>query len=129
MNTIIVDAVLTQLTGSYRITKEAKGILADVANHGADAGFPGFTYYTDTVEFFDKNRMQIIEMLNEYADSVGECPIEVVAGFKCIRDYPKTEILAILAGADDKDAQVKNGLAWFALEEVARFVTDREVFL
>ena len=127
MKTQVIDKVVKQLTGSIRLTKDAKATLADIARHGADAGWPGFTYYADTVDFFDKNRMLIIDMLAEYANDCGECPVEVVHGFRCISDYSKGEIFSILAGADDKDAQVKNALSWFMLEEVARFITDREV--
>ena len=29
-----------------------KGSLADLARHGASAGFPGLTYYTDTMQLY-----------------------------------------------------------------------------
>ena len=40
MNTELIKAVIRQLGG-----KEA---LEDVYNHGADGGFSGFTYYSET---------------------------------------------------------------------------------
>ena len=82
--------------------------LLQVAEHGAEAGWSGFTYYTDTCKFYEDNEQLIYDLLNEMADSMGySSPDELVATFRCDTSSP--------------DAR-KNALAWFALEEVAHHV-------
>ena len=44
--------------------------LMDAAEHGADSGWGGFTYYKDTTEFYDKNEELIWELLEGQADEV-----------------------------------------------------------
>lgn len=86
--------------------------LRDVANHGASGGFPGFMYYKDTMEFYDKNEDAIWELLEENADSLGEKnPLALIATFQGAKDV-------------HDDASFKNLLAWFALEEAARYLED-----
>lgn len=41
----------------------------DVANHGADGGWNGFIYYTETEAFYDKNESLINEELENTKDS------------------------------------------------------------
>jgi len=82
--------------------------LLQVAEHGADAGWSGFTYYTDTCKFCEDNEQLIYDLLNEMADDMGlDSPDALVATFNCDTSSP--------------DAR-KNALAWFALEEVAHHV-------
>ncbi len=38
--------------------------LRDVASHGADAGWAGFTYYTDTLRFFSDHKKDILKLAN-----------------------------------------------------------------
>lgn len=120
--------------------------LEDVARHGCDGGFVGFTYYTDTVAFFKKNRVAIINLVNQMAEDLGEPPAEMVAGFNCLggRQLCRTRdeasdwrvlaknravlaeylpsVYRCLGGGrlTDDDTQVANALAWFAAEEIAR---------
>lgn len=116
-----------------------KESLRDVANHGADGGFCGFTYYRDTVDFFKKNRKEIVDLVNQMADDLGESAADMVAGFNCLggqglkynssdndRRQARAEYLPsvyrCLGGGrlTDEDDLVANALAWFALEKVAR---------
>lgn len=87
--------------------------LRDVAEHGADGGFPGFSYYSDTVAFYNEHADAIWDMLGDLADDMGETPIGVIAGFRIAKDI-------------QSDDQFKNALAWFALEEVARDITEND---
>lgn len=103
--------------------------LRDVASHGADAGWPGFTHYNDTVAFFKKHRAAIVEMAERMADDLGEETAAMIAGFNCLEDDAETRkgIYACLGGGPIKgfDAElVANALAWFALEEVASAFAD-----
>jgi hypothetical protein len=82
--------------------------LEDVANYGAGSGFPGFTYYTDTVKFYDEFSDEIWELLVEDARSLGcGSVLEMIAGFGG-------------AGGCESDTTFKNLLAWYALEAVAQ---------
>ena len=88
--------------------------LADVCRGGADAGFPGFTYTYDAVRFYNRHEGEIYELLQETADDMGSKNIEeLITGFKC-SDMCDT--------ADGR----KNLLAWFALEEMARYAHPNE---
>jgi hypothetical protein len=105
--------------------QEALDTLRDVANHGADAGFPGFTYYTDTVKFFDAHRRAILAMLRDLAEEVGSTPSNLLDNFHCLQNIGCKDPMAQLAAGEGEDlVQIKNALAWFALEEVARRLTD-----
>jgi hypothetical protein len=116
----LANSVLRQLGGG----DDALERLADVRNGGADAGFCGFTYYKDTVPFFKRNRAQIVALVESMASDLGEEPLAMVAGFRCLDSDPETKrsIAWCLYGGrlGDDDTYVANALAWFALEEVAR---------
>lgn len=86
--------------------------IIDAANYGADGGFGGFTWYTDTDEFYDKNKEAIWELLEEPAENMGcKNVMEMISqsgrsdmactdeGFKCL-------------------------CSWFALEEAGRWLED-----
>lgn len=125
--TTLQKATLKQLTNSSRLTQETRDTLQDIANHGADAGFPGFTYYTETVAFFKKNRAAIIAMVEEMAEEFSQDPVQFIASFKCLDNDRETraEIARTIYGRMGKDDYlVANALAWFALEETARQLTE-----
>lgn len=120
----LVSAVIEQLGAD---DDEIEGTLRDVSRGGADAGFPGFTYYRDTVEFYAVNRAVIVELLEREAQGMGdEGPISLVRKFRCMRDESESTIARTLYGnLTDDCTQAANCLAWFALEEVAHAVADR----
>jgi hypothetical protein len=133
----LINAVVRQLGG--------KDSLEDICNHGIDGGFHGFIYYNDTIAFYKRNRSEIVALVNQMAEELGENPIDMIAGFNCLAgQYPRkagnygfdTEfdkarrelypsISRCLYGRiTDEDTQVANALAWFAGEEVARAYCD-----
>ncbi len=72
--------------------------LEDIARHGADAGYSGFTYYSDTVSFFKRNRMAIRALAEQQAEDFGQTPMEMIAGFNCLKNpCDKNELLASIA--------------------------------
>jgi len=80
----------------------------DIANHGADAGFPCITYTSDTVAIFDRFGDEIWSMAVEEADGMGcKNVAEMIAGFN------RSDMLS------DLD-QFKNLMVWFACETIAR---------
>jgi len=138
----LIRATLRQLGGG----SEAWDSLRDVCRGGADAGFCGFTYYSDTVGFFKRYRKEILALAESQAEDLGENVSEMVASFGCLggreirnatRSYDERENERVRRAAiaeylpsvnrclyggrmTDDDTQVANALAWFALEEVAR---------
>ena len=116
----LIRAVIRQIGG--------KETLRDVCRGGADAGFAGFSYYSDTIAFFKRQRAAIVALVEDMADSLGESAVAMVRNFNCLRDDKESEssVVRCLGGGRlrDEDTMVANALAWFALEEVARAVCD-----
>ena len=102
---------------------------ADICEHGADAGFSGFIYYSDTWAFTNKYRASIIELLKDLAADLGLDWLEFLSSFNCLKDYSKAEIAEGLFDPEsESNCTVYNALAWFALEEAARdYVNDLEL--
>ena len=48
----------------------------DIANHGADAGWPHISYTSDAVDVYNQFEDEIYEMLNEDAESFGHDNVE-----------------------------------------------------
>lgn len=99
----------------------------DIAKHGADAGWPGFTYYSDTVAFFDRNKSLILDLVKEETDSMGmDNEIVFIKGFNCLNgDYNDFEVAkGIYEDDSDSSTTIRNALVWFALETVAYLVDD-----
>lgn len=104
--------------------------LADVARHGASGGFRGFIYYTDTLAFYKAHEADILKMAEEMAFELGEDMLAMISNFGCLSsgqypnrkpDYSQSEIAeALYSGRGEATTQVRNAMAWFALEEVAR---------
>jgi len=91
--------------------EEIKGVVG--VGRGADAGYPGFTYFTDTVKFYDENEELIWDILVEMADDLGETPLNVIAGFGGAKD--------VVSGDS-----FKNLMSWFALEEASNYLQEEE---
>ena len=85
-----------------------EGSLRDLAQYGAQSGFPGLTYYKDTGALYDKFHDEIWEVLYEDAESMGHKNI--------------LEMLGTFGGAENvgTDDQFKNLLVWYMAERVAR---------
>lgn len=86
--------------------------IVSAGEHGADAGWAGFTYTSDCVAFYDAYRADVWELAAEMADEMGYGNVAaLVATFGC----------ASMADSPDGFA---NALAWFVLEEVGRWAAD-----
>lgn len=98
----------------------------DVANHGADAGWSGFTYYSDTVPFAKRNKSAIVEYMGTLARDIGEGnALAFMCGFNCLKCESEEDNARALFGRDNGQLTAQyNALAWFALEEVARAFDD-----
>jgi len=116
----VAELVIDQMGGWEAFSENAP----DIHNGGANAGWSGFTYYGDTVEFAKKNQRPIIRMATTQAHDFGTNVIEMVAGFGCLKDAGVTEleVADVLLNGDDQSEAAKviyNALAWYALEEMA----------
>ena len=121
MNNTLINAVV------LRVGREN---LRDVVEHGADCGFSGFVYYHETSAFYGRHKKTINQMAEELADDLGEEVLQMVAKFRCLDgQYSTVEVAKTMYGRrtqkEQNDlVQIDNALAWFALEEVARFVVE-----
>jgi hypothetical protein len=105
--------------------------LAEVTQHGADTGRSGFTYYNETNAFYKAHKADILALAKERASDMGEEMLTMVQGFRClgsknafgkhVSDYSLDEIAESLhSDKGDASTYIRNAMAWFALEEVAR---------
>lgn len=121
MNKKLINAVAKQIGG----LKELKNHASDICNYGANGGFNGFIYYTDTLAFTKRNHALIIELLNSVSDDMGVNALELLNGFNCFKDMKEHEIFdGLMNSKSDDRTTIYNGLAWFALEEVSRFIDN-----
>ena len=122
--TDLQQRVIEQLSGENELNEDNASTLKDVANYGADAGFVGFTYYSDTCKFFDDNKELIFKQLLDDRVNIGyNSLMEMLSSFRCFKDVDTYDIETFLINSDDESnneqTTLKNGLAWYALETVA----------
>ena len=130
---LLTNAVIEQLGFEELEDEELRSTLEDITNNGADGGFGGFIYYSETTKFARENMNLIMDQVKELADNLGETPLEMKSSFRCLKDdkIDPLEIASIIyertspeSQADGTETVVLNALAWFALEEVARDQTN-----
>lgn len=121
INPDLIKAVIRQSGGWDAFQENA----LDIANHGIDAGFSGWIYYTETVEFYAKNQKLIVTLVESQADEYGyQSAQELVKSF-CHLDATLSEIgYTIYGNKRQHDTQVANALAWYIAEEVSRAFAD-----
>ncbi len=88
-----------------------KDSMQDIANHGADQGYPGLTYYKETCQLYDKFKEEIWDALEEDREDMGYKNI-----FELIATFGRAD-----AGSDE---EFKNLLVWYMAERIAREESD-----
>lgn len=84
--------------------------LEDIMTHGCVSGFPGVTYYKDTGKLYDHFSDEIWQMVYDGSQDAGMSELEYIASFN---------------GSNvGSHAQFANLLVWFAVEEIARELTE-----
>lgn len=120
----LVRAVIRQ-QGTWT---DFKQIASDVANHGADAGWSGFIWHSETCKFARRNMSDIIDMAENQASEYGERDaLTMITEFCCLRTLGTTPMAvanAIYRGKGEYATQILSALAWYALEEVSRAYDD-----
>jgi len=107
----LIKAVVEQLGGTDYIL--------DIVNSGMEAGFPGFTYTNDNVEFYRKNKKQILKLLVIIAESWSEPVLRFIKQFSFLKnsDYDNNDIINILFEKyNSKYDEIYQALTWFAAE-------------
>ena len=103
-------------------------IAREISEHGAATGWCGFTYYRDTNAFAVSFRREIMAMLANDADGLGQSVAEMVASFGCLAGSVSRDDVAVALGSgrcsEDTKVAVLNALAWYALEEVSRRLVE-----
>lgn len=117
----LINAVKKQAGCNW---SEFQDYLENVASSpcGADGGFSGFIYYSETSKFWRKNRKLITKHMQELANDLGENLMSMVLNFNSFKDgaFSEEEIGRALFGNFNEDyMQIYNVFAWYALEEVA----------
>ncbi len=87
--------------------KNLREYARDIAEYGADGGFPHITYYTDTDKIYRRHEEDIYEMLREDAESFG---YENVDAFTA--SFRRSDML-------DDPQQRRCLLVWYACERCA----------
>jgi hypothetical protein len=121
----VITALGYRSNGGLESLKCLSANLADCAKHGADSGFPGFTYYSDTLSFFRRNKQDIVKNMELLAEELGEDIISMVQHFGVFR-YGTPPTSASIGQAlwgtgklKDDLTSLYNVFAWFCLEEVS----------
>lgn len=86
--------------------------IEQAAEHGADAGWAGFTYTADGADFTRANRELVWEMLAEEAEEMGA---ENIAAY--VASFNRSDMADTADGFDCL-------LAWWALETAGRYLAD-----
>jgi len=87
--------------------------LVDIANYGAQNGFHGLIYYSETTKLYRQYKENIWDMLYEDADSQGLTVTELIDSFNGSKNV-------------NNEDQFENLLVWYAAEKVAWEVTECE---
>ena len=111
--------------GSGEIIKELSSLLESCAEYGAHIGIPGFTYYRETIRFFQKNQQGIINHMEQTAAEFGVDVIAMVQGFGVFRHSAKPKASHINKALYSRYYNpnldiLYNAFAWYALEEISR---------
>lgn len=125
MENNLEQAIIEQLGFESINDEECKQTLADVCRGGGNAGWSGFTYCSEMLDFFKENKPAIIKHLHSQASDL-DCDslIGMVKGFNCLKDSGITEdeIGAILYGSNydgEMSSSIIDALCWAVLEDLA----------
>ena len=88
--------------------------LKDLASHGADAGWPGLTYYSETCEAYERFKSEIWKALLEDADEFGcKSVFDMISNFGGAASVSCVE-------------HFENLMVWYMAERTARNLDDSD---
>jgi len=120
----VISSLGYKLNGTKEDFFELSGILSDCSKHGADCGFSGFIYYSDTIKFYRKHRQDIILHMENLAVELGLDIISLIQGFGIFRNSQKPTASEISKALwenryREEHHTLYNVFAWYTLEEIA----------
>ncbi len=124
MENKLQQAIVEQLGYESIEDEEVKQILEDVCRGGGNAGWGGFTYSSEILDFYKSNRDLILSELKEIASDLGQGFLEMILGFNCLKGYDLTldDLGEIIYGKNydhDCASLVIDALSWAVLENLA----------
>ena len=131
----VIKALGFPLYGSGGVFNDLSTEFENCAEHGANCGFSGFIYYSETIAFFMANRKDIVSHMEQAAAYLGTDIISMVQGFGVFRncDKPKTSEIGQALWGNKRYTELTelyNVFAWYALEEVShtwyRYLEDNK---
>ena len=104
--------------------KELSGVFKKCSEKGADSGFSGFYYYSETAAFFMANRQDIVRHMENKAAEMGTDIFSMVQGFGVFSNSEKPTLTEVGKALWDSKKipdlmPLYNVFAWYALEEIA----------
>lgn len=95
------------------LTANLSEYLHDIANQGASLGYPGLTYYRDTVKLYERFKGEIWELAVNQSEDMGHANV--------------FEMMATFGGAANVTdyTTFANLMTWYAAEHYARELTDQ----
>jgi len=88
--------------------------ISDICKYGCVDGFSGITYYHETCALYDQYNEDIWERLWDLKDAMGDSHVlQTIASFNGAKDV-------------GSDTQFKNLLVWYAVEQIADELVNRE---
>ena len=85
--------------------------LQDIAAHGMSAGWAHFTYYKETIEFYERFEDEVFAVIDEMAEQFGVRDV-----LQALAQYSNLEV--------HTPTDWKNGVVWVAAEQVVRSLVD-----
>ena len=122
----IIKALGFPLEGSGQNFIELSTQFENCAEYGADCGISGFIYYSETIAFFKKHRVDIASHIERTASELGIDIFSMVQNFGVFQNSEKPtagEVGKALWDASQfwpEFTNLYNVFAWYALEEVSR---------
>ena len=112
----VKNDVINFLLAQAQDSEDAQGILENVLTHGCESGMVNhLTYYTDTVKYFEKHEIEIMEMLKQL-------------GIEDVESWDGMDELSIifpqLDSADDRNEYAENWKMEKAEEETPEVYGD-----
>jgi len=121
----VISSLGYNLHGNNKVFfHELSGNFSDCSKHGADSGFSGFIYYSDTNQFYKKHRQDIVSHMENSAAELGTDIISMVQNFGVFRRSEKptaSEIGKALWDSRNRSELtiLYNVFAWYTLEEIS----------
>jgi hypothetical protein len=111
----LINYAISYLQNHFSTIKDREIFIKDLLKYGCVTGMVGtLIYYTDTAKFYNKYKSEIWEFVSEYADCVGETPLEVINNFNLSKPNDATTF--------------ENNLAWYGFEEAIRQIAEEAEF-